>query len=165
MNVNSGAVDRVTFIGNYNANPKLSADEKTLVMVHRQQGYTNFQIAARDLQRGNLRVLSNTTLDDSPTVAPNGTMLIYATRQQDRGVLMLVSINGRVRIPLLPLRAMCASLPGPLPELTVANGLQTYTLGSLELHDGNAEIRQICCAGSGHGCGCGLLLQGRRCFR
>ena len=55
MNVNSGAVDRVTFIGNYNANPKLSADEKTLVMVHRQQGYTNFQIAAQDLQRGNLR--------------------------------------------------------------------------------------------------------------
>ncbi|EPB1235760.1 Tol-Pal system beta propeller repeat protein TolB [Pseudomonas aeruginosa] len=100
MNVNSGAVDRVTFIGNYNANPKLSADEKTLVMVHRQQGYTNFQIATQDLQRGNLRVLSNTTLDDSPTVAPNGTMLIYATRQQDRGVLMLVSINGRVRIPL-----------------------------------------------------------------
>ncbi|HCH77551.1 MAG TPA: Tol-Pal system protein TolB, partial [Pseudomonas sp.] len=36
----------------------------------------------------------------SPTVAPNGTMLIYATRQQGRGVLMLVSINGRVRLPL-----------------------------------------------------------------
>ncbi|MEE9100064.1 Tol-Pal system beta propeller repeat protein TolB [Pseudomonas sp. QE6] len=100
MNVNSGATDRVTFIGNYNANPKLSADEKTLVMVHRQDGFTNFQIAAQDLQRGNLRVLSNTTLDDSPTVAPNGTMLIYATRQQDRGVLMLVSINGRVRLPI-----------------------------------------------------------------
>ncbi|MNP11286.1 translocation protein TolB [compost metagenome] len=100
MNVNSGSAERVTFIGNYNANPKLSADEKTLVMVHRQQGFTNFQIAAQDLQRGSLRVLSNTTLDDSPTVAPNGTMLIYATRQQDRGVLMLVSINGRVRIPI-----------------------------------------------------------------
>ncbi|SDH96121.1 Tol-Pal system beta propeller repeat protein TolB [Pseudomonas panipatensis] len=100
MNVNSGATDRVTFVGNYNANPKLSADEKTLVMVHRQDGFTNFQIAAQDLQRGSLRVLSNTTLDDSPTVAPNGTMLIYATRQQDRGVLMLVSINGRVRLPL-----------------------------------------------------------------
>ncbi|SFD15767.1 TolB protein [Pseudomonas citronellolis] len=100
MNVNSGATDRVTFTGNYNANPKLSADEKTLVMVHRQEGFTNFQIAAQDLQRGNLRVLSNTTLNDSPTVAPNGTMLIYATRQQDRGVLMLASINGRVRLPL-----------------------------------------------------------------
>ncbi|PAU57394.1 Tol-Pal system beta propeller repeat protein TolB [Pseudomonas indica] len=100
MNINGGAAERVTFIGNYNANPKLSADEKTLVMVHRQEGFTVFRVAAQDLQRGNLRVLSETSLDESPTVAPNGTMLIYATRQQGRGVLMLVSINGRVRLPL-----------------------------------------------------------------
>jgi TolB protein len=99
-NINSGAVERVTFVGNYNANPKLSADEKTLVMIHRQDGFTVFKVAAQDLQRGNLRILSDTSLDESPTVAPNGTMLIYATRQQGRGVLMLASINGRVRLPL-----------------------------------------------------------------
>ncbi|TWI58608.1 TolB protein [Pseudomonas duriflava] len=98
--VNGGGAERVSFVGNYNANPKLSADEKTLVMVHRQEGFTNFQIGAQDLQRGSVRVLSNTSLNDSPTVAPNGTMVIYASRQQDRGVLMLVSINGRVRITL-----------------------------------------------------------------
>lgn len=95
-----GGAERVTFVGNYNANPKLSADEKTLVMIHRQEGYTNFKVAAQDLERGSLRVLSETSLDESPTVAPNGTMLIYATRQQGRGVLMLASINGRVRLPL-----------------------------------------------------------------
>ena len=99
-NINSGAVERVTFVGNYNANPKLSADEKTLVMIHRQDGFTVFKVAAQDLETNRLRILSDTSLDESPTVAPNGTMLIYATRQQDRGVLMLVSINGRVRIPL-----------------------------------------------------------------
>lgn len=99
-NINSGAVERVTFVGNYNANPKLSADEKTLVMIHRQEGYTVFKVAAQDLERGNLRILSDTSLDESPTVAPNGTMLIYATRQQGRGVLMLASTNGRVRLPL-----------------------------------------------------------------
>ena len=98
--IGSGGAERVTFEGNYNANPKLSADERTLVMVHRQEGYTVFQVAAQDLQRGSLRVLSQTSLDESPTVAPNGTMLIYATRQQGRGVLMLVSTNGRVRLPL-----------------------------------------------------------------
>ena len=99
-NINSGAVERVTFVGNYNANPKLSADEKTLVMIHRQDGYTVFKVAAQDLERGNLRILSDTSLDESPTVAPNGTMIIYATRQQGRGVLMLASTNGRVRLPL-----------------------------------------------------------------
>ncbi|AYC32188.1 Tol-Pal system protein TolB [Pseudomonas cavernae] len=98
--VGGGEPQRVTFVGNYNANPKLSADEKTLVMIHRQDGYTNFKVAAQDLQRGNVKILSETSLDDSPTVAPNGTMLIYATRQQGRGVLMLVSTNGRVRLPI-----------------------------------------------------------------
>jgi TolB protein len=93
-------VPSVTFVGNYNANPKLSADEKTLVMIHRQDGFTNFKVAAQDLQRGSVKILSETSLDESPTVAPNGTMLIYATRQQGRGVLMLVSLNGRVRLPL-----------------------------------------------------------------
>ena len=96
----SGATERVTFTGNYNANPKLSADEKALVMVHRQDGYTNFKVAVQDLQTGRLRILSETSLDESPTVAPNGVMVIYATRQQGRGVLMLASANGRVRVPL-----------------------------------------------------------------
>ena len=98
--VGGGGAERVTFIGNYNANPKLSADEKTLVMIHRQDGFTNFKVAAQDLQRGSVKILTDSTLDESPTVAPNGTMVIYATRQQGRGVLMLVSINGRVRLPL-----------------------------------------------------------------
>lgn len=98
--IGSGGAERVTFVGNYNANPKLSADEKTLVMIHRQDGFTNFKVAAQDLQRGSVKILTDTNLDESPTVAPNGTMLIYATRQQGRGVLMLVSLNGRVRLPL-----------------------------------------------------------------
>lgn len=100
QSVSGGNAERVTFIGNYNANPKLSADEKTLVMIHRQDGFTNFKVAAQDLARGSVKVLTDSSLDESPTVAPNGTMVIYATRQQGRGVLMLVSLNGRVRLPL-----------------------------------------------------------------
>nr|WP_233356653.1 Tol-Pal system beta propeller repeat protein TolB [Pseudomonas mangrovi] len=98
--IGGGDAERVTFKGNYNANPKLSADEKTLVMVHRQDGFTVFKIAAQDLVTNNLRILSDTSLDESPTVAPNGTMVIYATRQQGRGVLILASTNGRIRIPI-----------------------------------------------------------------
>lgn len=97
QNINSGGSERLTFVGNYNANAKMSADGSTMVMVHRQDGNRNFQIATQDLKRGNLRVLTESSLDESPTVAPNGTMLIYATRQQGRGVLMLVSTNGRAR--------------------------------------------------------------------
>lgn len=69
-------------------------------MVHRQDGFTVFRVAAQDLQTGRVRILSATGLDESPTVAPNGTMLTYATRQQGRGMLMLVSTNGRFKTPL-----------------------------------------------------------------
>lgn len=100
QSINGGNAERVTFIGNYNANPKLSADEKTLVMIHRQDGFTNFKVAAQDMARGSVKILTDSSLDESPTVAPNGTMVIYATRQQGRGVLMLASLNGRVRLPL-----------------------------------------------------------------
>ncbi|SFM14697.1 Tol-Pal system beta propeller repeat protein TolB [Halopseudomonas yangmingensis] len=109
QDLRTGSSERLTFVGNYNANAKLSVDGRTMVMVHRQDGYRNFHIATQDLKRGNLRVLTETSLDESPTVAPNGTMLIYATRQQGRGVLMLVSTNGRAR----------SEIPTPFTDLRV----------------------------------------------
>ena len=62
-------------------------------MIHRQDGFTVFKVAAQDLEKDRLRILSNTSLDESPTVAPNGSMVIYATRQSGKGVLMLASLN------------------------------------------------------------------------
>lgn len=100
INTATGTTERVTTVGNYNANTKVSADEKMLVMVHRQDGYRNFVIATLELANGRVRILSNTNLDESPTIAPNGTMVIYATRKGGKGSLMLASVNGRVRVQL-----------------------------------------------------------------
>ena len=46
------------------------------------------------------RILTKTALDESPSLAPNGTMMIYATRDRGRGVLAVVSIDGRVKYAL-----------------------------------------------------------------
>ncbi len=98
LDVASKAVKRVTFRGNYNARPRLSPDGRTLVMVHRNNG--NFHIASQDLVSNDFRVLSGTQLDESPTVAPNGAMLLYATKRGGKGVLAAVSIDAGVKFYL-----------------------------------------------------------------
>lgn len=91
-------VERLTFEGRYNARARLLPDGVHLVFVHRRDGVDH--IAWQDLERNDLRVLTETALDESPSLAPNGTMLIYATQDQGRGILAVVSIDGRVRYRL-----------------------------------------------------------------
>jgi len=91
-------IERLTFQGDYNARARLLPDGKHLVFVHRREGI--FHIAWQDLERDDLRVLTSTSLDESPSLAPNGTMLIYATQDRGRGILAVVSIDGRVKYRL-----------------------------------------------------------------
>ena len=101
LNDASKKVQRLTFRGNYNARASLAPDGRTLALVHR--GTDVFHIASFDLITGRLIELTETRLDESPTVAPNGAMLIYATKQGDRGVLAAVSLDAGVRY-VLPAR-------------------------------------------------------------
>lgn len=92
---NGGNAQRISFTGNYNARPQMSADGRYLIHVHANQG--NFNIAAMNMETRDLRILTQTEADESPSLAPNGSMLVYATRQQGTGVLAWVSVDGQVR--------------------------------------------------------------------
>lgn len=93
MPAQGGRAQRVTFEGNYNASADFSPDGKTLAMVHGEGG--RYRIATLDLESGLLRVLSDGQLDESPSFAPNGSMIIFATEKGHRGVLAAVSSDGR----------------------------------------------------------------------
>ena len=99
MDLTNSMVERLTFEGDYNARARLLPDGENLVYVHRR-GRT-YHIAWQNLVRDDgVRVLTSTSLDESPSIAPNGTMLIYATQVGGRGILAVVSIDGRVKYRL-----------------------------------------------------------------
>jgi TolB protein len=87
---------RLTFQGSYNARPRLSPDESQMAFVTQDGG--EYRIATMDLRgRGDVQVLSKGHFDVSPSYAPNGAEIIYASRDRGRGVLALVSADGRVQ--------------------------------------------------------------------
>ncbi|HVO46691.1 MAG TPA: Tol-Pal system beta propeller repeat protein TolB [Steroidobacteraceae bacterium] len=83
---------RITFGGNYNARPRVSADGTQLAMVTLDNG--NYRIAVQDLSSGTVRVLSRGHLDESPSFAPNGATLIYSEREGGRAGLATISVDG-----------------------------------------------------------------------
>ena len=98
VTLDSGWVERITFEGDYNARGSLTHDGRFLVLVSRQNG--QFHIAVQDLQRGTMSLLTQTSLDESPSVAPNGSMVIYSTQDGGRDILAAVSIDGKVRFSI-----------------------------------------------------------------
>jgi TolB protein len=90
-----GAAQRVTFEGSYNVSPRLSPDDKHMTYVTRTSN--GFQIAIMDLATRQTMVLTNTTRDESPSFAPNGRMILYASENSGRGVLAAVSSDGRIK--------------------------------------------------------------------
>lgn len=93
ISAEGGRAQRITFEGPYNARPRLSPDGKRLAVVHNDRG--NYRIAVVDVERAYTQVLSDGTQDESPSFAPNGEVIIYASRSGGRGVLSTVSADGR----------------------------------------------------------------------
>jgi len=89
---------RLTFSGRYNARAGFAPDGKSIYYVHEQNGH--FRIAAMNLNTGDQRVLTHSDLDESPSVSPNGRMLIYATRQGKKSVLAVISMDGGAKYML-----------------------------------------------------------------
>lgn len=98
MSTSGGSADRVTFSGTYNISPTLSSDGRWLAYVSRIGGA--FKLHTMDLSTGAVTAITDTSADERPSFAPNGRMLVYATRQQNAEALMTSTVDGRIKARL-----------------------------------------------------------------
>lgn len=91
----TNAVERLTYEGSYNVSPRATRDGKGFVFVRREGG--RFMLAIQDYATRQVQVLTSGPLDESPSVAPNSKLIIYAAQQGGRGILAAVSSDGRVK--------------------------------------------------------------------
>ncbi len=98
MSPTGADVQRVTFNGDYNVTPRVSPDSRQIAYVGRRDG--RFQVYVMDLATGLELAVTDTVMDESPSFAPNGRLLLYATEVNGRGILASASTDGRVRTRL-----------------------------------------------------------------
>jgi TolB protein len=99
VSASGGDAQRVTREGEYNARASVARNGASLAVAHGQGN--EYRIAVWDLETQRMRILTPGVLDESPSFAPNDSMILYATREGDRGVLSAVSADGNVRQRLI----------------------------------------------------------------
>ena len=94
-----GTPERVTLEGDYNARASMAPDGRRIAVAYGRGN--EYRIAVWDMESERFTILTPGVLDESPSFAPNGSMVLYATREGNRGVLSAVSADGNVRQRLI----------------------------------------------------------------
>ncbi|KAG1658135.1 Tol-Pal system protein TolB [Nymphon striatum] len=88
-----GKAQRLTFDGKYNSAADIA--NKKLAFITGKRGAYN--VAIKSITGQGKDFLSNGTLDESPTLSPNGAMVAYTTLKNGENTLAVVSDNAKAR--------------------------------------------------------------------
>ncbi|MDY7026277.1 MAG: Tol-Pal system beta propeller repeat protein TolB [Pseudomonadota bacterium] len=95
LDLASKKVTRLTFDGKYNAKGQVTPDGRYIVFVHGKSG--QYHIAVKGVDRPLFKLLTQTPLDESPSISPNGLFIAYATRNRGQNTLAFLALrNGKI---------------------------------------------------------------------
>lgn len=98
LSLSDGQISRVTYVGNYNARASFTPNQQNIVVLHRAD--KAFNIGVQSVASGQMLQITNSGMDESPSLAPNGRIVLYATHYNGKGILGMASIDGRIKIRL-----------------------------------------------------------------
>ena len=100
MPVGGGKPERVTFTGSYNISPGAEPGRPRGWPTFPASGGA-FKLQVMELRRRQRRARSPTPPPTrSPSFAPNGRLIVYATRAQGREALMTTTLDGKIKARL-----------------------------------------------------------------
>ncbi len=100
INIGNKHVQRITYEGKFNARGRVFPDGKKIAMVTKGVGEKAYHIAVLDLRSGDMHVLSTEPFEDSPSISPNGKMLVFSAQKGLTHVLGIVTADGRASYTL-----------------------------------------------------------------
>lgn len=89
---------RLTWDGSQNQNADVAPNGSFIAMISTNNG--DQKVTKLDLASNSYQTLTTTELDETPSIAPNGTMIIYSSTQGLGTILNLVSADGNFKAKL-----------------------------------------------------------------
>ena len=98
LDIRSGDINRLTFEGRYNVSGSFNQNDNRLLMVHRVE--SQYQVAIKNLDENVLTVLTQTNNNVAPSFSPDGNMILYQTKSEQKSVLAVMSTDGEYKVTL-----------------------------------------------------------------
>lgn len=99
-NFTTKQINRVSYNGANNYAPIFTPDGKNLIIMSQQHAGGPIRLATLNLATNAMNIITTGQLDKSPSISPNGDMIVYANYDSPRGILAETSLDGTVQLKL-----------------------------------------------------------------